>query len=174
MRDITNEQNNIYELQRYLRELHHADSRLPLVNPDGIYGDETRAAVSEFQRLHGLPESGVTDAETWNRIYAEYMKAASDREPPSKISPFPDDVGYVIKSGERSDTVAIVQFMLRLLADTFDGIEGAPPEGVFSRSTADDIRELQRAYRLPETGEVDKATWNALADAYNRASEIRN
>lgn len=174
MRDITSEKNNVYELQRYLRELHNSDSRIPPVNSDGIYGDETRAAVTEIQRLHGLPETGVTDAATWNLIYAEYVKAVRKREPPNKISPFPSEDGYVIKNGERSDTVAIVQFMLRLLADTFDGIEGAVPEGIFNESTAADIRELQRAYGLPETGEVDKATWNALADAYNRAAEIRN
>ena len=174
MRDITSERNNVYELQRYLRELHYSDARIPLVNPDGIYGDETRAAVTEFQRLYGLPANGMTDTATWNLIYGEYVKAERMRKPPSMISPFPSEDGYVIKDGEVSDLVSIVQFMLKLLGDIYDGIEGKEPEGVYSASTAEDIREFQRLHGLPVTGDVDKATWNALAEAYNRAARVEN
>ena len=174
MRDITREKNNVYELQRYLRELHQADSRIPPVNPDGIYGDETRGAVSEFQRLYGLPVTGMTDADTWNRIYDEFVKAERGRKPPNAISPFPSEDGYVIKNGETSDLVSVVQFMLKLLGDIYDGIEGKEPEGVYSESTAADIREFQRVHGLPVTGDIDKATWNALADSYNRAVKVEN
>jgi len=144
------------------------------VNPDGIYGDETRNAVAEFQRIYGLPVTGMTDMNTWNRIYFEYEKAAKERKPPAMISPFPSDEGYVIKSGETSDLVSIVQFMLKLLGDIYDGIEGKEPEGVYSESTASDIRKFQQSAGLPVTGDIDKATWNALAEAYNRANKVEN
>lgn len=175
MRDITKDKNSIYELQRYLRELHHdTNGAIPLVNPDGIYGDETRAAVSAFQQMRSLPITGNTDQATWNAVFAEYTDATERRAEPRPISPFPSERDYVIKDGERSDIAAIVQFMLRLLADTYDGIEGNAPEGVFNESTAADVREFQRINGLPVTGEVDKVTWNALAKAYNRASKIEN
>jgi len=90
------------------------------------------------------------------------------------ISPFPSDEGYVIKSGETSDLVSIVQFMLKLLGDIYDGIEGKEPEGVYSESTASDIRKFQQSAGLPVTGDIDKATWNALAEAYNRANKVEN
>lgn len=175
MRDITNEKNNVTELQRYLRELHHDTSgEIPLVNPDGIYGAETRAAVEAFQGLHGLPVTGETDNATWNAVYREYADAVVRRSPPRPISPFPNETGYVISEGEYSDIVAIVQFMLRLLANAYDDIEGLPPEGVYNEATIKDINAFQRAYRLPVTGTVDKTTWNALAEAYNRLAQIEN
>lgn len=175
MRDITNEKNNITELQRYLRELHHnTRGEIPLVNPDGIYGTETRAAVEAFQKLHGLPVTGEADNTTWNEIYREYTDAVDRRSPPRPISPFPEDDGYEISEGEYSDIVAIVQFMLRLLANAYDDIEGLPPEGVYNEATIKDIKAFQRSHRLPVTGIVDKATWNALAEAYNRLVNIEN
>ena len=174
LRNITEEKNNIMELQRYLREIHHDTTvDIPLVNIDGIYGPETVAAVEAFQRLAGLPPTGRVDFATWNAIYKAYTDALARRLPPAMISPFPGEAGYIIKEGEHSDIVAIVQFMLRLLANTYDEIDGLPPEGVYGEATAKDIRTFQKMHGLPITGHVDKATWNALAGAYNRTNSIR-
>ena len=175
MRDITDEKNNISELQKYLRELHH-DTRgeIPLVNPDGIYGPETAAAIEAFQRIHSLPVTGQTDNTTWDAVYEEYQNAVKRRARPNPIYPFPEEDGYEIDEGEYSDIVAIVQFMLRLLANAYDNIDGMPPEGVYNESTVEDIKAFQEAHRLPVTGRVDKATWNALAEAYNRLNQIDN
>ncbi len=172
MRDITNESDNIRELQRYLREIHYAEGSIPLVNPDGIYGAETRVAVEEFQRKNELPVTGRVDHTTWRRIYAANLDAVGRNAPPHQISPFPRERGYVITEGEYSDIVAVVQFILRLLANAYDDIDGDEPDGVYNESTINDIKNFQRAHGLPITGEVDKATWNALADAYNRLAEI--
>ena len=35
---------------------------------DGIYGPKTRAAILDYQRRFGLPESGVLDASLWGHI----------------------------------------------------------------------------------------------------------
>ena len=59
-----------FEAQRYLRALHFdaAAPEIPLINPDGIYGAETRDAVREFQRTHGLPVTGEIDYQTWTAL----------------------------------------------------------------------------------------------------------
>ena len=174
MRDITDNKSSITELQRYLRELHHdSGGALPLVNPDGIYGAETAAAVEEFQRTHGLPVTGRTDNATWDAIYKEFLAAITRRAAPASISPFPSEDGYEITSGENSDTVMAVQLILRLLANLYDNIEGNASGGVYDEPTAADIREFQAVHRLPITGRVDKTTWNELAEAYNRAMDVR-
>lgn len=173
MRDITDNKSSIAELQRYLRELHHdTDSTIPLVNPDGIYGAETVAAVEEFQRTHGLPVTGRTDNATWDAIYKEFLDALTRRAKPTAISPFPDEEGYEVTDGENSDTVMAIQLILRLLANLYDNIEGTASGGVYDDLTAADIREFQVTHRLPVTGRVDKMTWNALAAAYNRAMDV--
>ena len=45
---------------------------IPPVNIDGIYGQQTRAAILAIQRRNRLPETGSVDPETWNKIYEQF------------------------------------------------------------------------------------------------------
>ena len=166
----------IYEAQKYLRALHYDDSRaekLPLINPDGIYGEETREAVREFQRMHGLPITGSIDYRTWTALYSEYLLSKERAERPALVFHFPEEHGYTTAVGENSDIVAIIQFILRTLAHEYDEINGKPPSGVYDDQTIKDIRSFQNAHGIPESGMVDKRTWNSLAAAYNRISGVK-
>lgn len=173
MRDITTDKSSIFEVQGYLRELHH-DTRgdIPLVNPDGIYGEETVAAVEAFQRANGLIVTGIVDNATWDAIYEAFLEALTRRARPSGISPFPNEDGYEVVEGENSDTVMAIQLVLRLLANLYDDIGGTATGGVYDEPTSADVRAFQARNNLPVTGKVDKTTWNALADAYNRAMDV--
>lgn len=173
MRDITTDRESIFALQEYLRELHHdTGGEIPLVNPDGIYGSETVAAVEAFQRLHGLSVTGEVNNETWDAIFAESRDAVIRRSKPNGIRPFPSTRGYEVTAGERSDTVMAIQLVLHLLANFYDDIDGSNMGGLYDEPTAADVRTFQYRHNLPVTGRVDKLTWNALADAYNRAMEV--
>ena len=56
----------IRSLQTMLRVLAEQDDRYDTLVPDGIYGSATQSAVSKFQRIHGLPVTGITDHLTWH------------------------------------------------------------------------------------------------------------
>lgn len=45
---------------------------IPALTIDGIYGPMTRAAVIAAQRRFGLPETGITDDDTWDEIYDQF------------------------------------------------------------------------------------------------------
>ena len=68
----------VRSLQQMLRTIAESDSRHPSVVPDGIYGPDTVAAVSYFQRRYGLPVTGVTDLATWETIVPVYEDARVD------------------------------------------------------------------------------------------------
>ena len=61
----------IRSLQTMLRTLAKYDPRHETLIPDGIYGPATKSAVSKFQRIHGLPVTGVADQQTWEQIVAQ-------------------------------------------------------------------------------------------------------
>ena len=48
-------------------------SAIPRINADGIYGPATAEAVREFQSIFGLPQTGVIDFATWNKISHIYV-----------------------------------------------------------------------------------------------------
>lgn len=170
-RNITQNFDSIYAAQKYLNALHYTSGgEIPLVNPDGIFGPETTAAVRKFQELYGLPVTGEIDLATWNSLYQSYLLAEKQSGRPEPLRVYPDTPGYQLSSGERSDITAIVQFILRLLADIYSGIAGKPPTGVYDADTMKDITEFQRLNGLPQTGIVDRRTWDSLARAYDRAN----
>ena len=63
----------IRSLQTMLRVISEYNGSVPTLIPDGIYGNETRDAVIAFQRNNGLPVTGITDQQTWEKISAQYV-----------------------------------------------------------------------------------------------------
>ena len=62
----------VRQLQYMISILSAYISEIPPVSVDGIYGNNTRAAVLAAQRRFRLPETGVVDSATWNEIFGQY------------------------------------------------------------------------------------------------------
>ena len=62
----------VQHLQYMLSVLSSYIPEIPPINIDGIYGQATRAAIIAAQRRFGLPETGATDASTWEKIYDQF------------------------------------------------------------------------------------------------------
>lgn len=59
-------------IQEYLAYLSQTFPQIPVPSVTGVYGQETEAAVSAFQRLFGLPDTGTVGAVTWDAIASTY------------------------------------------------------------------------------------------------------
>jgi len=152
----------IRSLQTMLRVLAEADSSLPTVVPDGIYGTTTMQAVSAFQRKNGLPVTGVTDEQTWLAIVDAYEPALVIVGPAEPIEIIMDP-GQVFILGEKSPYILLAQSMLVFLAEDFDGIPAPNHTRVLDRETARSLSGSQVLSGLPETGQLDKITWKNLS-----------
>ncbi|MFT4146073.1 MAG: peptidoglycan-binding protein [Mobilitalea sp.] len=60
-------------IQEQLNRIAQAYSALPRIAVDGSYGPQTSAAVSAFQRIFGLPDTGIVDLATWYKISQIYV-----------------------------------------------------------------------------------------------------
>ena len=169
MNQEINRRNEVLELQNMLRIISQADGSLPLINPDGIFGAETEAAVIALQNEAGLTANGIVDFNTWNAIFRAYMNA-SRMISLRPIQPFPSG-SYEIHRGERSDTVFFIQLMLSALAIAMDIFDDIVPTGIYDEKTELAITEFQRKHALTASGIVDRNTWDALARSYNHIFE---
>ena len=151
----------IRSLQTMLRVIAEDDPTHLRIVPDGIYGPETTAAVSTFQRKHGLPVTGVTDQATWEAVVGVYTPALVriDAAQPVDVILNP---GQVIRRGESSPHIYLVQSMLKVLSDILD------------EPTADSLSSFQILCGLPMTGTLDKHTWKHLALHYPLATNLNN
>lgn len=162
----------VRSLQTMLRILAEDDAALSPVIPDGIYGSQTRNAVSAFQRKYGIPMTGVTDQRTWERIVAEQTPALVRLGPaePLRLILNPNQV---LRRGERHPYLYLVQSMLVALGQIYGSITAPTITGILDEATADALTSFQYLSALPQTGELDKITWKHLALQYPLAVNIQ-
>lgn len=161
----------VRSLQTMLRVLAEQDDRYETIVPDGVYSPQTIQAVSRFQRIHGLPVTGVTDQRTWEEIVALYEPALIfvDEAQPVEVILNPNEV---LRLGDSSPYLYIAQSMLLVLAETYESIGIPMVTGVLDDATADSIASFQALSGLPMTGDLDKRTWKHLALHFPLAANL--
>ena len=168
----------IRSLQTMLRVLSLDDRRYPTIIPDGIYGSETSAAVSEFQRLNDLPITGIADKKTWDMIADAYEPAIVRVGKAEKIEILIDP-GVVFTLGDTDPHIYLLQAMLAQLSDQHKQIPRPSHTGTLDRQTADSLREFQKLAGLNNDGNADRITWKHLSrqftlSAHNAVNEPLN
>ena len=163
----------IRSLQTMLRVIAENDPAHERVIPDGIYGPETLSAVSAFQRLHGLPVTGVTDNQTWDTI-VEIFEDASIQQLEAHPLLVILNPGQVIRKGERHPHLYLVQAMLAVLAESYESIGTPTFTGMLDDATADALSSFQALTGLPMTGNLDKHTWKHLVLQYPLAANLQS
>ena len=155
----------VRSLQTMLRVLSTIFPALLNVNPDGIYGESTKNAVSAFQRFAHLPATGIAETETWNALAGCYLRHA-----PSVLPPEPLRIvlqpGQTIAPGERNLHVYLVQAMLQALGRFFVNAPAVRATGVHDAASVAAVRWLQKLSGLPQTGAIDQTTWAYLSGLY--------
>lgn len=71
----------VRQLQNQLNRIARNYPAIPKLVEDGAYGRNTAAAVRAFQRVFGLPSTGITDYPTWYAISNIYVAVARLSEP---------------------------------------------------------------------------------------------
>ena len=152
-------------LQYMLRRLALEYDFLPSLSADGIFGERTLEAVMLFQRELYPPVTGVVDRGTWNAIRDRWYETERRISPARALRAFPSE-GYRVMPGEEREILILPQAMLQMLSRRLDGIEEAPATGRHNDASADNIRWVQRAAGLEQTGVLDRQTWDMLSRLY--------
>lgn len=161
----------IRSLQTMLRTISEDRPDYVSIIPDGIYGPETMSAVTAFQRIHGLPATGVTNLDTWEAIVAEYDEARINRDSAQPLEIILDP-GQIIRKGERHPHLYLIQGMLAVLSETYASLDAPGMSGILDDATADALAAFQTLNGLPMTGHLDKKTWKHLALQYPLAVNL--
>lgn len=138
---------------------------LPQLAVDGIFGERTLEAVMLFQRELHQPVTGVVDRGTWESIREHWLKLEERLQEPRALRGFPGE-GSQVAPGESAEYLILSQIMFQLLGRYLNGITVASTNGTHDAPSADNVRWLQRAGGVPETGIMDGKAWDLLSRLY--------
>lgn len=135
---------------------------------DGSFGPTTEEAVKSFQRTYGLPDTGIVDRTTFDRLESVYNSFVSRIEfnyNLGRILPFP---GRIIGEGAEGNDVRVIQEYLNYISNSYPEIPKTAADGVYGPSTAEQIRAFKRVFGLPgESVRVNAPLWNSIASVYD-------
>ncbi len=141
--------------------------KIPVVN--GSFGESTEEAVRAFQRIFNLTEDGVIGKATWYKIFMIYnaVKRLSELDSEGlRAEELPQLYVRELTVGDRGDFVWLVQYYLAVVSAFYNTVPDAAVTGEYTEDTARSVRAFQQTYGLPQTGNIDFATWRDLYRAY--------
>lgn len=163
---LNNKKAAVYEMQYYLKFISKHIRGISEITPDGIFGAETEKAVREFQKIYSLEPTGEINRTTWNKITNVYAELKEEYGRADPIYVYPTEL-FAMKKGDDYSEILVLQGLLKRLSDRYENMPAASTSGVFDSETEDLVKKLQEVFDLPQTGEVNKATWNRIASFYS-------
>ncbi|MBO5374552.1 MAG: peptidoglycan-binding protein [Clostridia bacterium] len=164
--DSTNEAIAILQIQRILRALELLDSDFSSVPLSGVYENETRGAVAEFQAKYGLESTGVVDYETWVLLHKIYDDTSHERNGIRRVQLVPNDGVFSIIPGQKDDIIYVIQYMLSTISTHYDDFGSLEYTGIYDEPTQNAIKVFQRKNLIDATGIIDASTLEALFEEY--------
>ena len=163
-------------LQRRLNRISVNFPRIPKIYPaDGLFDTSTTDAVKEFQQVFGLTEDGLVGKKTWYSIQSVYNAVKRLYELNSeglKLADLSTEYPSELSEGSSGDGVLVLQYYLNYIASYIPTVQTVSIDGSFGPMTKNAVLSFQRTYGLPETGIVNRLTWNKIQEIYY--SQVQN
>ncbi len=152
-------------LQYYLAVIGAYYEAVTPVEITGYFGEQTERSLKSFQRVFGLPQTGVADRATRNDLYRAYRGIADTVKPGyTAVALYP---GTVLKEGDSGESVRIIQEYLTLIHGTYSNIPAVNNTGYFGPVTKQSVTEFQRTFGITPSGLIGAITWDRIAGVYS-------
>ncbi len=156
----------VFELQYLLSLIAEYNNEISPPQIDGIFGENTKSSVEDFQRAYGLNIDGEIEIEDWDRLYREYvgiLESLPEGYFNSSTLPYG---GMVLRLGSSGNDVRALQEYLNYISNTYTSIPKLDVDGVFGVGTQEAVREYKRIFGLGSSPIVSADTWESITSTY--------
>lgn len=148
--------------------------KIPKVEVDGRYGEQTAEAVRVFQEIFNLEPTGIVDKDTWYRLVRIYISVKRLSELNSegiKLEDISFQFPNALSQGSEGEGVRVLQYFLSYISAFNDFIPAVNIDGVFGPATREAVSAFQRYKGIEDTGIADENTWNQIYYEYRNILE---
>lgn len=163
----------VVELQFLLNFISLFYPSIPFVVESGVFRDDTKRAVVEFQSQFGLTPDGVVGPTTWRKLYDVYHAITGSVDvpnPPPVVPSIPPFPGVALRLGSTGSDVMLMQNYLNTIALYYPAIPALTADGSFGPLTQTAVRAFQQQFGLTVDGVIGQITWYKIVDIYNALS----
>jgi peptidoglycan hydrolase-like protein with peptidoglycan-binding domain len=152
-------------LQYYLAVIGAYYEAVMPVDITGYFGEQTERSVKSFQRVFGLPQTGVVDRATRNDIFRAYQGIVESVPPQyTYVALYPNTV---LREGASGESVKIIQQYLTYINRSYPNIPAVSDTGYFGPLTRQSVTAFQRQFGIDPSGIVGAVTWDRIAGVYS-------
>lgn len=168
--DFRRTENAVLEIQRILRSLDFYENDFARVKPDGIYGEDTRLLVAQFQKRYGIVPSGIVDYETWKLLHSVDKARKDENKIARAVHIFPMYEKHEILPNSKNSYVYIIQVMLNEILNDHDGFSELDVNGVYDLPTQNAVKILRKKSLEDAPDTIDALVFGTIADEYERVN----
>ncbi len=128
-----------------------------ILNEDGIFGENTRRAVRDFQRIFNLDADGIVGVKTWNKISLLYALIKKIFDNSNNIEEIIRNA-FPMELGSKGEDVKNIQKSLNFIFKKYGSFDKLDEDGYFGEKTRDAVKEFQKRFGLVVDGIVGKDT----------------
>ncbi len=162
--------NGVRAIQYMLSIVALFNDEIETVNIDGIFGDQTEQSIKSFQRAYGLPQTGIVNEETWNKLNDVYLSLVNSFPSASETDinkPFP---GTDLIIGSQNSNVKLMQNYLNRIAAVYKSIPTVDETGYYGMKTAQTVSAFQEQFNIPVSGVIGPVTWYKITQVLSDIS----
>jgi peptidoglycan hydrolase-like protein with peptidoglycan-binding domain len=164
---INDKKEAIRQIQIYLGVINQGIN----VVPTGIYDDNTRRAVIDFQSQNKISADGVINLITFNMLYEMYSKKTKNINTRDILASF---INFPLVKGVYSDEMIQINRILRRLLDYYGYKDGPSNSKFYSKSTADAVNILRKIYLLEDKEQIDEEFYNRMIIDHDSIFKFEN
>ena len=140
----------IRQVQTFLRVAGDPDI---FVAPTGVYDDNTRLSIVEFQTRFSLEPTGVVDYKTFTLLYDEYIFLMNKNVVNDMTDSF---IRFPILPGESQAAMTHINRSLARLLDYYGHTHRLQNSSFYSKETSKAINILREIYMLDKNDYIDE------------------
>lgn len=134
------------------------------VVPTGVYDENTRLSVIEFQRENGINTDGIVDLITFNMLFDSYSYILQNKKTKEMVDSF---ISFPLSPGLFADEMIHINRMLIKLLDFYGHPHSLSESNYYSKSTSDAVISIRKIFFLGENDLIDEELYRRMIIDYD-------